>query len=87
MFRQGVHGRGIVITGVITRGAFQKAHWNADKTGDAWYVNVAWNGALDLNQMINVDELEREVPGYSWDRVYSSGRIADDARDSLDNVR
>ncbi len=79
MFRQGVHGRGIVATGVITRGAFLEPHWNPDKTGDAWYVDVAWNRALDLNQMINVDELEREVPGFAWNKVYSSGRIVDGA--------
>lgn len=77
MFRQGVHGRGIVATGVITRGAFRDTHWNPDKTGDAWYVNVAWSRALDLNQMITIDELAREVPGFAWNRVYGSGRIVD----------
>jgi hypothetical protein len=75
MFRQGVHGRGIVATGVITRGAFRASHWNPNKTGDAWYVNVAWNRALELNQMITIDELAREVPGFAWNKVYSSGRI------------
>ncbi|MGD8199428.1 DUF3883 domain-containing protein [Ornithinimicrobium sp. W1679] len=77
MFRQGVHGRGIVAVGVITRSPFLEAHWDLDKSGDAWYVNVAWNRALDLNQMINVDELEREVPGFAWRQVYSSGRVID----------
>jgi hypothetical protein len=77
MFRQGAHGRGIVATGVITRGAFRGPHWNPDKTGEAWYVNVAWNRALDLNQMITIDELAREVPGFGWNKVYGSGRIVD----------
>jgi len=77
MFRQGVHGRDIVATGVITRGAFRDSHWNPDKTGDAWYVNVAWNRALDLNQMITIDELAREVPGFAWTKAYSSGRTVD----------
>lgn len=77
MFRQGVHGRGIVATGLITRGAFRASHWNPYKTGDTWYVNVAWNRAFDLNQMITIDELAREVPGFAWNRVYSSGRIVD----------
>lgn len=77
MFRQGVHGRGIVATGVITRGAFPDSHWNPDKTGDAWYVNVAWDRAFDLNRMITIDELAREVPAFAWNKVYSSGRIVD----------
>lgn len=77
MFRQGVHGRGIVATGVITRSAFQEPHWNPNKSGDAWYVNVAWNRALELNQMITIDELAREVPGFEWNKVYSSGRIVE----------
>jgi hypothetical protein len=79
MFRQGDHGRGIVATGVITREAFLAPHWNPDKSGDAWYVNVSWNRALDLNQMISIDELEREIPTFAWNKVYSSGRIVDGA--------
>lgn len=84
MFRQGAHGRGIVATGVITHSPFPESHWNPAKAGDAWYVNVAWNRAFDLNQMINVDELEREVPGFAWRQVYSSGRVIDgDAAEDL----
>ncbi|TDO34739.1 uncharacterized protein DUF3883 [Kribbella sp. VKM Ac-2527] len=75
MLRQGVHGRGIVAMGVITRGPFTAAHWNTAKDGDAHYVNVAWHRAMDLNQMITLDELEQAVPGFAWNKVYSSGRI------------
>lgn len=77
MYRQGVHGRGIVATGVITGGAFLDSHWNPDKAGDAWYVNVAWNQALDLTQMITVDELKHQVSDFAWDNVYASGHIVD----------
>lgn len=75
MLRQGTHGRGIVATGVITKGPFTAPHWNKTKSGDAHYVNVAWGRAMDLNQMITLDELEREVPGFPWNQVYGSGRI------------
>lgn len=79
MLRQGVHGRGIVATGVITRAAFTAPHWNPDKTGDAHYVNVAWHRAMDLNEMITLEELEREAPSFDWGKVYSSGRIINGA--------
>lgn len=75
MLRQGIHGRGIVATEIVTRSAFRDAHWNAERAGDAWYVNVAWGRAFDLNQMITIEELEQEVPDFSWNRVYGSGRI------------
>jgi hypothetical protein len=75
ILRQGVHGRGIVATGAITRAPFTAPHWKETKTGDAHYVNVVWYRAMDLNQMITLEELEREVPGFAWNKVYSSGRI------------
>lgn len=75
MLRQGIHGRGIVAAGVITKAPFTALHWNPDRTGDAHYVNVAWHRAMDLNQMITLEELEREVPGFDWNKVFSSGRI------------
>lgn len=75
MLRQGIHGRGIVATGVITRAPFSAPHWNATKSGNAHYVNVSWWRAMDLNHMITLKELERQVPGFPWNQVYSSGRI------------
>lgn len=69
MLRQGIHGRGIVATGVITRAPFTAPHWNRSKTGDAHYVNVAWHRAMDLNQMITLVDLEREVPGFAWNKA------------------
>ena len=77
MLRQGIHGRGIVANGVVTKAPFTAPHWHWDKTGDAHYVNVAWHRAMDLNQMITLKELEREVPGYDWNKVFSSGRIVE----------
>lgn len=84
MLRQGAHGRGIVAVGAVTRPPFTAPHWNPAKDGDAHYVNVAWHRAIDLNQMITIEELEREVPGFDWRTVYSSGRIVEDeAADQL----
>lgn len=76
-FRQGAHGRGIVATGVVTKNPFKAKHWQSDRSGEAWFVNVAWNRALDLNRMITVDELTRAVPEFAWNHVYGSGRIVD----------
>lgn len=75
MLRQGVHERGIVAVGIVTSEPFTDAHWNLAKDEDAHYVNVAWRRAIDLNQIITLEELEREVPGFAWNKVYSSGRI------------
>lgn len=75
MLRQGAHGRGIVATGVVTSDPYTAPHWNDAKSGDAHYVNVSWVRAMDLNQMITLDELEREVPSFPWRQVYNSGRI------------
>ncbi|MDC5698987.1 DUF3883 domain-containing protein [Intrasporangium calvum] len=75
MLRQGIYGRGIVATGVITSAPFTAPHWNETKSGDAHYVNVSWGRAMDLNHMITLKELERQVPRFPWNQVYSSGRI------------
>ena len=77
MLRQGIHGRGIVAVGSITEAPFVDAHWNTKKGGEAHYVHVEWHRAMDINQMITIDELIREVPGFEWNKVYSSGRFVD----------
>ncbi|MBM6399789.1 DUF3883 domain-containing protein [Phycicoccus sonneratiae] len=77
MLRQGSHGRGIVATGVITRGPFLAPHWDSTRTGKAHYVNVAWGRAMPINEMITVAELEARVPGFAWGQIYSSGRIVE----------
>lgn len=77
MLRQGVHGRGIVATGVVTTDPFTAAHWDKTKSGDTHYVNVAWGRAIPLNEMITLGELEERVPGFPWNQVYSSGRTVE----------
>jgi hypothetical protein len=75
LYRQGQHGRGIVAVGVVTTDPYQDAHWQPEHGGNAWYVGVEWDQALDVNEMVTLAELEAAVPHFSWTKVYASGRI------------
>lgn len=59
MFGQGVHGRDIVATGVITRGAFRDSHWNPDKTVQARLGHASAAETLDTYSHLWPDSDDR----------------------------
>lgn len=73
LYRQGVHGRGIVAGGAITSDPWRGPHpqrpgWTRN------HVDVRWHQAVSLDDAVRVADLEQAVPGFGWRQVYGSGR-------------
>lgn len=57
---------------------FEEAHWE-DASRTAWYVNVAWDRVVRLEDRLPIEELLAALPGHNWNATYSSGQELDAA--------
>ncbi len=78
LFRQGECGRGIVARGVIQSTPAKGAHWDpakaaAGKTTN--YVDVKWLESVPTDVALDLEDLDKAVSDFAWDKVYSSGRV------------
>lgn len=73
LLRQGRFGRGLVGIGTVKTEPYADDHW--DNSGaTAQYIEIDWLQLLPFTEAIEVEELIREIPGFPWNHVYSSGR-------------
>ncbi|WP_239456563.1 protein NO VEIN domain-containing protein [Nocardioides solisilvae] len=73
LLRQGTHGTGVLASGTILGSPVPGEHWR-DPGAVAQYVDVAWDRAVRMDDMLTTDVLEQEVPEFPWKQVYFSGR-------------
>lgn len=71
--------RGIVASGEFTSGVYQDRHWDGSHR-DANYAEVRWDNLLLVDDRLPIEELKRQVPEVSWDRLQASGvQLREDA--------
>lgn len=73
LLRQGTD-RGIVAAGRLTDGVITIGpHW-ADSTTNAAYTNVEWERVLPVEDRLDIEELQVQVPAHHWNNIMGSGQ-------------
>lgn len=74
LYRQGLHGRGIVARGVIETSPEHGVRPGRARGRASNFVHVSWQDSVPIDLAIEVEELEALAPEFPWRQVYSSGR-------------
>ncbi len=73
LLRQGNGPRGLLGIGKAKSEPYTGEHWDGHG-GTAQYIDINWLELFPLDELIPLDVVQRDVPGFSWNQVYSSGR-------------
>jgi hypothetical protein len=78
LYRQGLHGRGIIARGTIRSHPAPAPHWDpthARRGASTKIVDIELQEAVPVEDALGVDQLEALIPEFAWRKVYSSGRL------------
>jgi 5-methylcytosine-specific restriction protein A len=73
LLRQGSGRRGLLGVGKAKSEPYTAEHWDGSG-GTAQYIDIDWLELFPQDELIPLDVLQRDVPGFNWNQVYSSGR-------------
>lgn len=85
LLQHGKGDRGIRGHGVVSSRIYQAEHWD-DPERTANYVEVEWHLVVPAEQMVSMERLRDEVPGYAWNPQKGGVELHQPMADQLDEL-
>ena len=67
--------RGIIASGTATSTVYEDPHWDPQRLGTAWFVDVNWEKQVRIEDRLTIKKLQEIAPDTHWEPAASGTQV------------